>query len=66
MNDSGVIIKLEDDIEGFIPMNNISKDLKKDVIGSVSQGDKLDLIVVEVKPIEKYITLMLDNSNIDD
>ena len=66
MNDSGVIIKLEDDIEGFIPMNNISKDLKKDVIGSVNQGDKLDLIVVEVKPIEKNITLMLDNSNIDD
>ncbi len=66
MNDSGVIIKLEDDIEGFIPMNNISKDLKKDVIGSVSQGDKLDLIVVEVKSNEKNITLMLDNSNVDD
>ena len=63
MNDSGVIVKLQDDIEGFIPMSKISKEHKKDVIGSLNEGDNLDVLVVEVKSDDKNITLMLDDSN---
>ena len=66
VNDSGVIIKLQDDIEGFIPMSKISKEQKKDVIGSLNEGDNLDVLVVEVKSDDKIITLMLDDSNAND
>ena len=66
VNDSGVIIKLQDDIEGFIPMSKISKEQKKDVIGSLNEGDSLDVLVVEVKSDDKNITLMLDDSNAND
>ena len=66
VNDSGVIIKLQDDIEGFIPMSKISKEQKKDVIGSLNEGDNLDVLVVEVKSDDKNITLMLDDSNVND
>ena len=66
MNDSGVIIKLDDEIEGLIPMSEISKDQKKNTISVLNEGDSLDLLVVEVKSEEKNITLMLDESNVDD
>ena len=66
VNDSGVIIKLQDDIEGFIPMSKISKEQKKDVISSLNEGDNLDVLVVEVKSDDKNITLMLDDSNAND
>lgn len=66
VNDSGVIIKLQDDIEGFIPMSKISKEQKKDVIGSLNEGDNLDVLVVEVNSDDKNITLMLDDSNAND
>ena len=66
VNDSGVIIKLQDDIEGFIPMSKISKEQKKDVIGSLNEGDNLDVLIVEVKADDKNITLMLDDTNVND
>ena len=66
VNDSGVIIKLQDDIEGFIPMSKISKEQKKDVIGPLNEGDNLDVLVVEVKSDDKNIILMLDDSNAND
>ena len=66
MNDSGIIIKLDDEIEGLIPMNKISKDQKKTVVSSLNEGDALDLLVVEVKSDDKNIILMLDESNVDD
>ena len=66
MNDSGIVIKLKDEIEGLIPMNKISKDQKKNIVNDLNEGDTLDLLVVEVKPDDKNITLMLDDSNVDD
>ena len=66
MLDSGVIIKLDNDIEGFIPMSKISKDQKKNVIGNLNDGDNVDLVVVEVKAEEKNVVLMLDETNVDD
>ena len=66
MLDSGVIIKLNDDIEGFIPMSKISKDQKKDVISSLEAGDNIDLVVVEVKAEEKNVVLMFDESDVTD
>ena len=66
MNDSGIIIKLDDEIEGIIPMNKVSKEQKKNMVSSLNQGDNLDLLIVEVKSKDKHIALMLDESNVDD
>ncbi len=66
LNDLGIVIKLDDEIEGLIPMNKVSKDQKKNMVSNLNEGDSLDLLVVEVKSEEKYITLMLDDSNVDD
>ena len=66
MNDSGVIVKLEYDIEGFIPMSKLSKEQKRDVISQLNEGDTLDVLVVEIKEKDKNINLMLDESNVDD
>lgn len=66
MSDSGALIKLDNEIQGLIPLNEISKDQKKNIISEVNEGDSLDLIVVEVKSDEKNITLMLDESNVGD
>ena len=66
LNDSGIVIKLGDEIEGLIPMNKVSKEQKKNMVSNLNEGDSLDLLVVEVKSEEKYITLMLDDSNVDD
>ena len=66
MNDSGIVIKLDDEIEGLIPMNKISKEQKKNIVSTLNEGDSLDLLVVEVKSDDKNITLMLDESNVDD
>ena len=66
MNDSGIVIKLDEEIEGLIPMDKVSKDQKKNMVSSLNEGDSLDLLVVEVKSDDKNITLMLDESNVDD
>jgi len=36
------------------------------MVSSLTEGDSLDLLVVEVKSDDKNITLMLDESNVDD
>ncbi len=66
MSDSGALIKLDNEIQGLIPLNEISKDQKKNIISELNEGDSLDLIVVEVKSDEKNITVMLDESNVGD
>ena len=66
LNDLGIFIKLSDEIEGLIPMNKVSREQKKNMVSNLNEGDSLDLLVVEVKSEEKYITLMLDDSNVDD
>ena len=66
LNDLGIVIKLGDEIEGLIPMNKVSKEQKKNMVSNLNEGDSLDLLVVEVKSEDKYITLMLDDSNVDD
>ncbi len=65
LNDSGMIIDLDNDIEGFIPIDNISKKLKKNYLSSIKQGDSIDLLVVEVNEKDKRIVLMLDQPDED-
>ena len=60
-----MIIDLDNDIEGFIPIDNISKKLKKNYLSSIKQGDSIDLLVVEVNEKDKRIVLMLDQPDED-
>ena len=64
LNDSGMIIDI-DDIQGFIPIDNISKKLRKNYLSSIKQVDSIDLLVVEVDEKEKRIVLMLDQPDED-
>ena len=60
-----MVIDLDDDVEGFISIDNISKKLKKNYLSSIKQGDSVDLLVVEVDEKEKRIVLMLDQPDED-
>ena len=62
--DSGLLIDL-DDVEGFVPIDNISKKLRKNYLSSIKQGDSIDLLVVEVNEKDKRIVLMLDQPDED-
>jgi small subunit ribosomal protein S1 len=65
INDSGVVVDMEDDLVGLVPSNKISKELKKDYLPSIEPGDSIDLLVVEVKEQDKNVILMLDQPDAD-
>ena len=65
INDSGVLIDMDDDVIGIVPSDKISKELKKDYLPSVEPGDSIDLLVVEVKEQDKNVILMLDQPDAD-
>ena len=60
-----MIIDLDNDVEGFIPIDNISKKLKKNYLSSIKQGDSVNLLVIEVSEKDKRIILMLDEADED-
>ncbi len=65
INDSGVVVDMGDDIVGFVPSDQISKELKKDYLPSIEPGGTIDLLVVEVKEKDKNVILMLDQPDAD-
>ena len=65
INDSGVVVDMGDDIVGFVPSDQISKELKKDDLPSIEPGGTIDLLVVEVKEKDKNVILMLDQPDAD-
>ena len=65
LTDSGMVIGLENDIEGFIPIDKISKKLRKNYLSSIKQGELVDLLVVEVEEKNKKVILMLNQPDED-
>ena len=65
LTDSGMIISLENDIEGFVPVDKISKKLRKNYLSSIKQGELVDLLVVEVEEKDKKVILMLNQPDED-
>ena len=65
LTDSGMVIGLENDIEGFIPIDKISKKLRKNYLSSIKQGELVDLLVVEVEEKDKRVILMLNQPDED-
>ena len=65
LTDSGMVINLENDIEGFVPVDKISKKLRKNYLSSIKQGELVDLLVVEVEEKDKRVILMLNQPDED-
>ena len=65
LTDSGMIISLENDIEGFVSVDKISKKLRKNYLSSIKQGELVDLLVVEVEEKDKKVILMLNQPDED-
>tara|TARA_X000000368_G_scaffold102113_1_gene78823 strand:+ start:5120 stop:6883 length:1764 start_codon:yes stop_codon:yes gene_type:complete len=65
INDSGIIVSMDDEVAGLIPSNKISKELKKDYLNSIEPGDTIDLLVVEVREQDKNVILMLDQPDVE-
>ena len=65
INDSGVIVEMDDGVIGFVPSDKISKELKKDYLTSIETGDTIDLLVVEVNEQDKNVILMLDQPDVE-
>ena len=65
INDSGILIDMDDNVIGLVPSDKISRELKKDYLNSIEPGDTIDLLVVEVKEQDKNVILMLDQPNVE-
>ena len=55
--DKGIILSLEDEIEGIIPFGRQSKKQRKEITQKYSVGQKISGSVLEVKPENKKIIL---------
>ena len=65
LTESGMVIGLENDIEGFVPIDKISKKLRKNYLSSIKQGELVDLLVVEVEEKNKKVIFMLNQPDED-
>jgi len=61
LEDNLVKFKLEGDIQGIVPMNKVSKDVKKNILPELKPGSDIQLTVDEVNEKGKNIILMFNN-----
>ena len=58
--DKGIILQLEHDVEGIVPLARKSKKIRTKIMEDYKRGDVLTTVVMEVKPDEKKVILILD------
>jgi len=58
--DKGIIVELEKDVEGIVPLGSFSKRERKVSTKDYKTGASLEAIVMEVKPDDKKVILYLD------
>ena len=63
--DKGIILELEHEIEGLIPFGRKNKNVRSKIMEKYTRGDELTAVVMEVKPNDKKIILILDELNDD-
>ena len=67
--DKGIILQLDDDVEGIVPFGARSSKSRKEKLSKFKSGDILTGLVMEIKPDEKKIVIYIeslsdkDNSN---
>ena len=62
LEDNLVKFKLEGDIQGIVPMNKVSKDVKKNILPELKSGSEIQLTIEEVNEKGKNIALMFDDN----
>ena len=58
--EKGIILHLEDDVEGIVPFGSRSKKNRKEVLTKFSAGDSLTGHVMEVKPDDKKVIIFIE------
>ncbi|MFQ6611976.1 MAG: 30S ribosomal protein S1 [Fidelibacterota bacterium] len=58
--DKGIILQLELDVEGIVPLTKQTKRQRKALISKYKAGQKLSAVVMEVKPEEKKVILYME------
>ena len=61
--EKGIILQLENDVEGIIPFGRRKKTERKMLMEKYQRGDSLSAVVMEVKPEDKKVILILDELN---
>ena len=62
--DKGIILQLDEDVEGIIPFGKRNSKERKEKLSNFKSGDELNGLVMEVKPDEKKIVIY--NEDISD
>ena len=58
--EKGIILQLEDDVEGIVPFGGRSKKSRKEVLTKLTVGDSLTGHVMEVKPDDKKVVVFIE------
>ena len=58
--DKGIILSLQDDVEGIVPFGRQVKKNKKSVISKYKIGEKINAVVMEIKPEDKKVILFVE------
>ena len=58
--DKGIILSLQNDVEGIVPFGRQVKKNKKSVISNYKIGDKINAVVMEIKPEDKKVILFVE------
>jgi len=59
--DKGIILELDDDVEGIVPFSSRSSKGRKEKLSKYKLGDKISGLVMEVKPDEKKIVIYIED-----
>ncbi len=58
--DKGIILSLQNDVEGIVPFGRQVKKNKKSVISKYKVGEKINAVVMEIKPEDKKVILFVE------
>ena len=61
--DKGIILQMEHEVEGIVPFGRKSKKFRTKIMEEYKRGDELTTVVMEAKPSDKKIILILDELN---
>ena len=61
--DKGIILQLEHEVEGIVPLDKKSKNIRSKIMEKYKRGDVLTAVVMEVNSNDKKIILILDELN---
>ena len=59
--DKGIILQLDDDVEGIVPFSARSSKGRKEKLSKYNSGDKITGLVMEVKPEDKKIVIFIED-----